>query len=62
VDPEYLKGLFGRVVVNNEVRQCARDKTFIEGYVDSNYTGCLDSKKPLIGYVYAITSNWKACL
>lgn len=57
-----MKGLFGRVVVNNEVRQCARDKTFIEGYVDSNYTGCLDSKKPLIGYVYAITSNWKACL
>ena len=39
--------------------------TMIKGFVDSDYVGCLDSRKSLTGYIFAAFGtiiNWKACL
>lgn len=45
---------------------CGDDsKVKFEGFVDSDYAGCMDSKKYISGYVFTmfdITISWKATL
>ena len=41
------------------------NKSIIEGYVDSDYAGCMDSRKSISGYVFTMfgtTISWKATL
>ena len=41
------------------------DKTEVEVFVDSNYAGCMDTRKSLFGYVFTMfgtTINWKGSL
>ncbi|KAL6322949.1 hypothetical protein AAG906_022787 [Vitis piasezkii] len=40
-------------------------KEAISGYVDADFSGCIDSKRSLRGYIFTIYGevvNWKACL
>lgn len=46
----YLKGSLVRVLVYVGVRWYAKDAP-IEGYVDSNYVGCLNTKTSLTGHL-----------
>ena len=60
----YIKGSLGRVLVYGGVRN-SRRTTAIEGFVDSDYAGCLDSRKSLTGFVFTAFGtaiSWKASL
>lgn len=53
-----MKGSLGKVLVYSWTRDTGR--TTFEGFVNSNYVGCLGTGKSLTGYGIAI--SWKAGL
>jgi len=60
----YIRGSLGRVLVYGGARN-SRRTTVIEGFVDFDYAGCLDSRKSLTGFVFTafdIAISWKASL
>jgi len=60
----YIRGSLGRVLVYGGARN-SRRTTAIEGFVDSDYAGCLDSRKSLTGFVFTAFGtaiSWKASL
>jgi len=60
----YIRGSLGRVLVYGGARN-SRRTIAIEGFVDSDYVGCLDSRKSLTGFVFTSLGtaiSWKASL
>lgn len=60
----YIKGSLGRVLVYGGATEKSRT-TVIEGFVDSDYAACLDTRKSLTGYVFTAFGtaiSWKANL
>lgn len=60
----YINGSLRRVLIYGGA--CGDDsKVKIEGFVDYDYAGCMDSIKSIFGYVFimfGITISWKATL
>jgi len=60
----YIIGSLGRVLVYGGARNSRRTAA-IEAFVDSDYAGCLDSRKSLTGFVFTAFGtaiSWKASL
>ena len=61
----YVNGTSDSVIVFGGA-DCRRDTMkAIEGYVDSDYAGCLDSRKSITGYVFTVFGSavsWKGSL
>ena len=60
----YIRGSFGIVLVYVGARN-SRITTAIEGFVDSDYADCVDSRKSLTGFVFTVFGtaiSWKASL
>jgi len=51
VDYCYLKGSVGSVLVFGEARQSTRDDVPVEGFVNSDFVRCLNTRKSLMDYV-----------
>ena len=61
----YIKGSIGKSLVYGEVEGYQENTVVIEGFVDSDFAGCLDTRKSLTGYVFTafgIAISWKASL
>ena len=48
----YIKGSIGKSLVYGEVEGYQENTVVIEGFVDSDFAGCLDTRKSLTGYVF----------
>ena len=60
----YINGSMNRVLVYGGALG-EDSKAVIEGYVNSDYAGCMDSRKSISGYVFTLfgtTISWKATL
>lgn len=60
----YVKGTIDKGLVFGRIRGDSRGEV-ITGFVDSDFAGCLDSRKSLTGYVftaYGTAISWKASL
>ena len=61
----YIKGSIGKSLVYGEVEGYQENTVVIEGFVDSDFAGCLDTRKSLTGYVFTTFGtaiSWKASL
>ena len=61
----YIRGTVCRGLVFGGNTDWSLHEGVITGFVDSDYTGCLDSRKSLTGYVftaYGTAISWMACL
>ena len=61
----YVKGTIDNGLVFGKVRSDSRGNKVITGFVDSDFVGCLDSRKSLTGYVFiafGTAVSWKASL
>ena len=61
---KYINGFLNRVLIYG--RALGEDsKAVIKGCVDSDYAGCMDSRKSIFGYIFtmfATTISWKETL
>lgn len=60
----YIKGSLSRVLIYGGARG-QDDQREIEGFMDSNYAGCMDTRKSLTGYVFTMfdtSTSWKETL
>ena len=61
----YIKGSIGKSLIYGEVEGYQENTFVIEGFVDSDFVGCLDTKKSLTSYVFTAFGtaiSWKASL
>ena len=61
----YINGTLGKGLVFGGHIGSWKDDGIVVGCVDSDFAGCLDSRKSLTGYVftsYGTAISWKACL
>ena len=61
----YIKGTLDKgIIFGVNIEHVSSEKVII-GYVDSDFAGCLDTRKSLTGYVFTscgTTISWKAGL
>ena len=61
----YIKGSIGNSLIYREVEGYQENTVVIEGFVDSDFAGCLDTRKSLTGYVFTAFGtaiSWKTSL
>jgi len=61
----YIKGSIGKSLIYGEAEGYQEITTVIEGFVDFDFGGCLDTRKSLTGYVFTAFGteiSWKAGL
>ena len=61
----YIKGSIGKSLIYGEVKGYQENTVVIEGFVDSDFAGCLDTRKSLTGYVFTAFGtaiSWKTSL
>ena len=61
----YIKGSIGKSLVYGEVEGYQENTFVIEGFVDYDFAGCLDTRKSLTSYVFTAFGtaiSWKASL
>ena len=61
----YIKGTIGKGLVFGSSKGVWSNEGVITGFVDSDFAGCLDSRKSLTGYVlttFGTTITWRASL
>ena len=61
----YIKGSLGKGLVYGGAYENSYSPVAIEGFVDSDYVGCLDTRKSITGYIFTTfgtTISWKAGL
>ena len=61
----YIKGSLGKGLVYGGADKNSYSSAAIEGFVDSNYAGCLDTRKSITGYIFTAFGtaiSWKASL
>jgi len=57
----YIKGSIGKSLVYGEVEGYQENTVVIEGFVDSDFAGCLDTRKSLTGYVFTAFGTAISC-
>ena len=61
----YIKGTLSKGLVFGNANYSEGDADIVTGYVDSDFAGCLDTQKSLIGYVFIVFGTaigWKVSL